>query len=226
MTCGAVIPAAGQARRFGNGDKTVTHLCDRPVLEWSLRAMIEAGDLHQIVVVVSDENQFQVIDLITSLQSPIPISTARGGALRMDSVRAGIDALDPACELVLIHDAARPLVTPDLIRDTIAAGRTHGAAIPSTPVTDTIKRIDNEVVMGTVDRSELAAVQTPQVFRREWLMHAYSALPSGREATDESSILEIAGYPVHIVPGDSTNIKLTESSDVAIAEALLREREA
>ena len=144
----------------------------------------------------------------------------------MDSVGAGVDALDPSCDLVLIHDAARPLVTPALVRGTIAAARAHGAAIPATPVTDTIKRIENEVVTATVDRSVLAAVQTPQVFRRDWLLEAYQALPSGTEATDESAVLEIAGYPVHIVPGDATNLKLTEASDAVVAEALLRDREA
>lgn len=226
MTCGAVIPAAGQARRFGQDDKTIAVLHGRPVLEWALRALINSDELHQIVVVVSDANQFPVIELITSLRSAIPISTTRGGALRMDSVRAGVDVLDPACDLVLIHDAARPLVTPALVQETIAAGREHGAAIPATPVTDTIKRVENEIVTATVDRSQLAAVQTPQVFRRDWLLEAYQALPPGKEATDESAVLETAGYPVHIVPGDTTNLKLTGASDAVVAEALLRDREA
>jgi 2-C-methyl-D-erythritol 4-phosphate cytidylyltransferase len=224
MRCGAVIPAAGQARRFGDDDKTITEIAGRPVLEWLLRTLIDSGSLHQIVVVVSEANQFQVIELIAELRSPLPISTTRGGALRMDSVQAGVAELDSDCDLVLIHDAARPLVSPDLVRRTIAEAHACGAAIPGTPVTDTIKHVREGVVLSTVDRSELVAVQTPQVFRRDWLLSAYEQIQPGTEATDEAAILEGAGYPVRIVQGEPENIKLTTSFDAVVAESLLRQR--
>jgi 2-C-methyl-D-erythritol 4-phosphate cytidylyltransferase len=222
MTCGAVIPAAGQGRRFGDGDKTLQIVAGRPVLAWSIRALIDSGEVSQVVVVVSESNQFQVIDLITGLHSPVPVTTVRGGELRMESVQAGVQALDDSCELVAIHDAARPVVSADLVRATIQAGRESGAAIPGTRVTDTIKRVADDMVVSTVDRSELVAVQTPQVFRRDWLIAAYHALDAETEATDEAAILEVADYPVRVVPGEPTNIKVTTKSDVLVADAFLR----
>lgn len=225
MTCGAVIPAAGQARRFGDRDKTLQLIAGRPVLEWVLRALIDAGELSQIVVVVSDANQAAVIDLIAGLRPPIPVSTVRGGDLRMASVEAGVRALDESCDLVLVHDAARPLVTPELVRAAIRAGREHGAVIPGVPVTDTIKRVERDVVASTVDRSELVAVQTPQVFRRDWLTASYASHEIGVEATDEAAILEAVGYPVHVISGHPSNIKVTTATDAVIVEALLRESE-
>jgi 2-C-methyl-D-erythritol 4-phosphate cytidylyltransferase len=219
MTCGAVIPAAGEARRFGDEDKTLRTIAGRPVIEWTLRALISAGELSQIVVVVSESNQFAVIDLITGLRSSIPVSTVRGGALRMESVEAGVRALG------LIHDAARPVVSVDLVHRAIHAGRESGAVIPGTPVTDTIKRISGDIVVNTVNRSELVSVQTPQVFRRDWLIASYHSLTPGTEATDEASILEAAGYPVHVIPGDPANLKVTTPVDAIVAEALLGESE-
>ncbi|MEX2426421.1 MAG: 2-C-methyl-D-erythritol 4-phosphate cytidylyltransferase [Thermomicrobiaceae bacterium] len=225
MVCGAVIPAAGQARRFGHGDKTFVELAERPLLEWTLRAMIDAGALAQIVVAVSESNHFPVINLIASLQSPIPISTVRGGDSRMESVAAGVRALTDESDLVLIHDAARPVVSIELIRSVIDNARAHGAVIPGTPVTDTIKLVRGEYVTATVDRSELVAVQTPQVFRKDWLLAAYDLLARETEATDEAAILELAGYHVRVIPGESTNIKVTTTDDVRVAEMYLSDRE-
>lgn len=225
MICGAVIPAAGQARRFGAGDKTLQTIAGRPVLEWTLRALIGAGDVTRIVVVVSESNESPISDLIAGLDSHVPIHAVRGGARRMDSVQAGVQALDDRCDLILIHDAARPVVQRELIQAAVIAGRTHGAAIPGVPVTDTIKRVSQNVVVSTVERSELVAVQTPQVFRRDWLMAAYAAAEPGIEATDEAAILEAAGYPVHVIPGDPSNIKVTIARDAIIAGALLGESE-
>ncbi len=221
MTCGAIIPAAGQASRFGPEDKTLVRIAGQPVLEWTLRALINANVLSQVVVVVSDANQFPVIDLISRIESAVPIGTVRGGALRMESVRAGVRALDESCELVLIHDAARPAVSPELAATAVNAATEHGAVIPGTPVTDTIKRVEHDVVVGTIDRRELIAVQTPQVFRRDWLIAAYDTFPPDIEATDEAAILEAAGYAVHVIPGDPANIKVTTATDALVAEAIL-----
>jgi 2-C-methyl-D-erythritol 4-phosphate cytidylyltransferase len=225
MQCGAVIPAAGQARRFGKGDKTFTVLAGRPLLEWTLTALIDSGALSQIVIVVSELNHAPVVDLITGLRASIPISTVPGGALRMDSVAAGVRSLGEDCELVLIHDAARPLVSIDLIRSSIDRASELGAVIPAVGVTDTIKRVQNDAVTETLDRSELVAVQTPQVFRREWLLASYTAFEQQAEATDEAAILEHAGYPVHVIHGEQSNIKVTGPADAEYAEFLLCRRE-
>lgn len=224
MSCGAVVPAAGSGIRFGQGDKTMLQLAGRSVLEWVLHALATEGEVQHVVIAVSRINQFPVVELITRLQLPVDVTTVMGGETRMDSVRAGVDALPDTVDQVLIHDAARPLVTPDLIRDTIDAARRYGAAIPGVPVPDTIKQVDGDVVARTLPRSELVAVQTPQVFRRDWLLAAYDSLEDSSDATDEASILERAGYQVRVVPGDPTNIKVTTQSDVAVAEALLQMR--
>ncbi len=226
MTCGAVIPAAGRARRFGSADKTVIEIAGKPLLTWTIEALISANALSEIVVVDNEDNQQTIAEIIAGIDAPIPVSATRGGAARMDSVRAGVDALTPECALVLIHDAARPLVTPELVRSSIDAADSFGAVISATPVTDTIKRVDGDLVSETVDRNLLVSVQTPQVFRREWLLHAYQQWPSDREATDEASILESAGYDVRTIPGAPENLKVTTAIDAIVAEALLASRDA
>ncbi|WP_040667627.1 IspD/TarI family cytidylyltransferase, partial [Nitrolancea hollandica] len=152
------------------------------------------------------------------------IAVCRGGATRQESVAAGITRLPATVDLVLIHDAARPLVTPELIRQGIAMARQHGSAVAAIPVVDTIKQVDPEGrVLATPDRATLYAAQTPQVFRRDWLAAAYKRardLP----VTDEASLLELAGLPVYIYPGSPENLKLTTPIDLLIAEALLSER--
>lgn len=225
MRCGAVIPAAGSGTRFGQGDKTTLQIAGVSVLERVLRALVESASLERIVIAVSRDNQFPVLELITGLQLPVDVSTVLGGKTRTQSVRNGVDALSEAIDQVLIHDAARPLVTPGLIRETIQEASCHGAAVPGVPVTDTVKLVDGNLVRRTLDRSELVAVQTPQVFRRDWLLAAYGSLDEQFDVTDEASILERAGYPVRIVPGDPGNIKVTTPSDIPVAEALLRSRE-
>ncbi|TVR71325.1 MAG: 2-C-methyl-D-erythritol 4-phosphate cytidylyltransferase [Sphaerobacteraceae bacterium] len=226
MTCGAVIPAAGRARRFGNADKTVIEIAGKPLLTWTIEALIAADALSEIVIVDNEDNQQAIAEIIAGIDAPIPVSATRGGAARMDSVRAGVDALTPECALVLIHDAARPLVTPELVRSSIAAADLLGAVISATPVTDTIKCVDGDLVSETVDRNLLVSVQTPQVFRREWLLNAYQQWPSDREATDEASILESAGYDVRTIPGAPENLKVTTAIDAIVAEALLSNRDA
>ena len=226
MPCGAVIPAAGSASRFGEGDKTLVGLAGRPVLEWVLQAMLDSESLEQIVIVVSPSNQAEAMDLIVRMRSPVPISAVHGGERRMDSVKEGVDALGQDIDMVLVHDAARPLVSPRLVRTVIEAACQYGAAIPGIPVTDTVKKTRGNQVVETLDRRELIAVQTPQVFRRDWLEAAYREIPVGTELTDEASVLEAAGYPVRVVPGDPANLKVTTPMDTRIAEAMLYGREA
>jgi 2-C-methyl-D-erythritol 4-phosphate cytidylyltransferase len=224
MGCGGVIPAAGSGSRLGNTDKTMIPLAGAPVLEWVLRALIDAGVLSEIVIATSDRNHEQVLDLIAHVPTTISIATVPGGDTRQESVRAGVNALSSSCELVLVHDAARPLVSPQLIFSAVQSGDYDGAVVPGVPVTDTIKRVSEGHVLETLERSRLVAVQTPQVFRRDWLVEAYRKQALPMSATDEASILEFAGFPVHVIPGEPENIKVTTPSDVVIAEALLVRR--
>lgn len=226
MTCGAVIPAAGRARRFGDADKTLIEIAGRPLLSWTIDALMCSGILSEIIIVVSEHNQSAICQLLARSEFDIPVSTTLGGDARMDSVRAGVDALSNQVDYVLIHDAARPLVDPAVVRASVNSGTVYGAVIAAAPVTDTIKRVDGDLVLETVDRNRLVAVQTPQVFRRDWLLDAYQQWPAARDATDEATILEAAGYQVRTIPGTSENLKVTTAVDAIVAKAILVGRRA
>ncbi len=224
MTCGVVIPAAGSSRRMEAIDKTLVLLGGRPVLDWVLDAFEPVTEISEIVLATGERNALDVQRIVSARGSGHRIAVCRGGATRQESVAAGITRLPATVDLVLIHDAARPLVTPELIRQGIAMARQHGSAVAAIPVVDTIKQVDPEGrVLATPDRATLYAAQTPQVFRRDWLAAAYKRardLP----VTDEASLLELAGLPVYIYPGSPENLKLTTPIDLLIAEALLSER--
>jgi 2-C-methyl-D-erythritol 4-phosphate cytidylyltransferase len=224
MRCGAVIPAAGSARRFGEIDKTTMDLAGKPVLAWAIDALVASGVVSEIVVAVNDRNVAQVRDLIAELEIPVPCVVVRGGRERQDSVQVAVASLGKTCELVLIHDAARPLVSSELIQAVVQSGREHGAAIAAVSPVDTIKRVESGRVAETLNRDELVQVQTPQVFRRDWLLQAYERTASDMPATDESTLIESAGFPVHIVEGDRSNLKITVPEDLQLAAALLSER--
>lgn len=142
-----------------------------------------------------------------------------GGITRQQSVWNGLQSLPPQVEWVAVHDAARPLVRQDLLDRLVATARQHGCAVPALPLTDTLKRVNPEgIIQETVPRHDLYRVQTPQLFRRDWLMHAHQrALELGiTDATDDSALLEAHGYPVPIVLGDPQNLKLTTPEDLAL----------
>jgi 2-C-methyl-D-erythritol 4-phosphate cytidylyltransferase len=148
-----------------------------------------------------------------------------GGRRRQDSVLKGLKAVDPAVDVVLIHDAARPLVAPELVRRVIRAAGRVGGAVPGVPVGDTIKRVTRGGrIRATLDRSELRAVQTPQGFRKGVLEAAYAAGHGRRDATDDAQIVERAGGRVAIVEGNSENFKITSKFDLKRAEDYLRNK--
>ena len=145
--------------------------------------------------------------------------------LRRLSMANGVRATAEDVEIVLVHDAARPLIAPALIDACAASARETGAAILATPVADTLKRVDDWVIGGTVDRSGLWAAQTPQGFRRDLLLELCRiALTPGSQVTDEASLCEAEGHAVRIVPGDRLNLKVTHPEDLELADALLRRR--
>lgn len=226
MTCGVVIPAAGSSRRMETIDKILALLGGRPVLDWVLDAFEPVTEISEIVLAAGEQNAPDVRQIITARGSSHRITVCRGGTTRQESVAAGIACLSATVDLVLIHDAARPLVTPELIQQGIALARQHGSAVAAIPVVDTIKQVDpTNRVLSTPSRATLYAAQTPQVFRRDWLAEAYERtcdLPAA--VTDEASLLELAGLPVYIYPGNRENLKLTTPIDLLIAEALLSER--
>jgi 2-C-methyl-D-erythritol 4-phosphate cytidylyltransferase len=153
-----------------------------------------------------------------------------GGETRSDSVHAGLTALHVAAhpDTILIHDGARPLVTAETVVCCINAARDHGAAIVAIPVTDTVKRVRDGLIIETPDRASLWAAQTPQAFRADLLEAAFAWADAAGHGpfTDEAGLVEAFGHAVHVVRGEVTNIKVTNREDMIVAEALLRARSA
>jgi 2-C-methyl-D-erythritol 4-phosphate cytidylyltransferase len=207
-------------------DKTLVLLDGRPVLAWVLEAVAAVPEIAELVVVVSPANAGGTEALIQATGLASRAQLCPGGPTRQESVQAGVRYLSPATDVVLVHDAARPLVTPEMLRRAIAAGAAFGAAVTAVPVSDTVKRVDaGGRVVATLDRSRLVLAQTPQVFRRDWLEAAYRSWPSDAPpATDEATLLEHAGFPVRIVPGSPENLKLTTAADLELAAAFLARR--
>ena len=210
----AIIVAAGSSTRMG-ADKIWAELSGAPVIAHSIAALASTPGVTDIVVVAPAAKH----EAISLLPCPIPIVTVEGGARRQDSVAAGL-RVAPDAAWYLVHDGARPLVTPAVAARVLDAAGSSGAAIPVVPVVDTIKRVDEQGhVRETLDRSELRAVQTPQAFRGDLLRRVHLELPG--DVTDDAAMLELLGIPVATVAGDRENLKITTPSDLAIAQALL-----
>ena len=225
MTAAAVIVAAGKGERFGDSGKVLAPLLDRPLLAWTLDAFERAPSITEIVLVVGVHTRAPIAEMMYSGSWRKISEVVVGGNSRQESTANGVEAVLEKVNMILVHDAARPLVTTQQIEECIQASRVHGSAILAAPVTDTIKRVADETIVETIDRSTLYGAQTPQVFQadlmRQMLRHSQE---TSAEITDEASLAEALGIPVHIVPGDSINLKITHPADLLIAEALLRAR--
>ena len=199
----AVLVAAGSGARFGR-PKQYEPLGGRRVLDWSLDACRAACDGVVLVVAPDRAGDDEKADVVVA-----------GGATRSDSVRAGLAAVPPDADVVVVHDAARPFATPALFEGVIAAVRDEAGAdgaVPGLPPADTIKRVDGERVAETLDRAMLVAVQTPQAFRADVLRAAHAA---GADATDDAALVEATGGTVVVVLGEPGNRKITHPSDLA-----------
>lgn len=221
MVC-AIVAAAGKGRRFGAGEnKVFAPLAGRTVLHWSVQRLLDSGTLDSVVIVTGAED----VDRVRKIASVFPAvhSVCEGGAERSDSVRNALREVPAGTEVVAIHDGARPLASPALIARVIAEAREHGAALPATPVSDTLKRsADGADIRETVDRRGLYGVQTPQAFHLDLLRRAYAeAAAAGFAGTDDASYVERLGHPVRLVPGERSNLKITVQEDLQMAEALL-----
>ena len=226
--CSMVVAAAGSSVRMGGQDKLFTPLSGVPVLMRTLRAIDRAVLVTEIVIAAQEDKMETIAELCARCAMKKPVKVVRGGASRTESVLAAALECDPKAELIAVHDGARPLVRPELIDDMIRAGHRTQAAAPAVPVTDTVKVADESgLVLSTPDRSTLYAVQTPQVFQANILKAALqAALASGEPLTDDCAAVERLGKQVWLAGGDRSNIKITTPDDLAVAEALLRQREA
>lgn len=219
-----VLAAAGTGVRMGGVDKLFLPLGDKTMLQHCLARMQEAERVREIVIV----GRASLLPAITNIarSTPLEVKVVPGGDSRFESVRCGLNAVSDTADFVAIHDAARPLVTRELIDRVIDAAQAHGAAIPALPVADTIKEAvgerPSERVGATLRRKDLRKVQTPQVFSHRLLVEAYRSLGSSPDGalTDDASIVEAYGHPVHLVPGDERNFKITTWEDYEMATAL------
>jgi len=219
----AVIVAAGRGHRAGSDmPKQYRELAGEPVIRPTLAAFLNHPQIGAVQPVIHPDDETIFRTATAGLKSLLP--AVPGGATRQASVRAGLKALRAtAPDLVLIHDAARPFLSSDLITRAIAAAKAHGAAVPAVAITDTVKKVDEQdMVSETLDRSRLRTVQTPQAFAYDVIVELHNrAAAAGRDDfTDDAALAEWAGHPVNVFAGESSNVKLTTNDDFERAEAL------
>lgn len=217
---GAVVPAAGRGERLpGPIPKQFRPLAGIPLLWHSLYRLAQSGAVGSIVVVMPPGGGGPP----ELPEVRLPIRVAEGGPRRQDSVEQGLLALPRDVEWVVVHDGARPLLPPDLVRACLAGALETGAALAALPLSDTLKRGGPEgFAEATLSRDGLWLAQTPQAARRDLLARALAAArEEGREGTDEASLLEAIGVRARLVPGDPMNFKVTRPGDMALAEAWL-----
>lgn len=224
-TSAAIIVAAGTSRRMLGRDKLWTPLAGRITLARTIDVFESSPIIDSIILVLNSERINDAAALCAQEGWQKIAALIPGGQRRQDSVCAGLDALatiSPACQWVMIHDGARPFVTPAILETGLHAAQQYQAAIAAVPVKDTIKLVRNGKVSSTIDRSQLWAIQTPQVFSFPLIHEAHHSNAAQRDVTDDAALLEALGQPVVIFPGSHTNIKITTQEDLLLAEAFIQ----
>lgn len=215
-----MVVAAGSSVRMGGLEKLFAPLGGRPLLAHTLAAFQSCPAVQRVVVVLAAENLARGLALAEEEGLDKVRTVCLGGRRRQESVWEGMEALG-ACAWVVVHDGARPLVTPQLIEEGLAAAGETGAAVCALPSQDTVKRVDEQGrVLRTLDRRRLWLIQTPQVFRYDILREAHQR--SRRPATDDAALVERLGHPVRVYRGSPRNLKVTTPEDLFLAEALLK----
>lgn len=227
-SCGAVIVAAGSARRMGGVDKIMADLGGKPLIAHTIRSFQTAPVIKEIVVVTRQDLIVPIENLCKKAGFTKVTQVVAGGDNRVDSVNRGLNSLSKGMELAAVADGARPLVTPTLIDRVVRAAHSFGAAAPALEVKDTIKEIETDgFVANTPNRATLRAVQTPQVFDYDMLRGALTkAIAEEAPITDDCSAVERLGMRVKLVQGDERNFKVTTQLDLLLARELLREEQA
>lgn len=226
----AIILAGGTGERFGKeGGKQLVEIGGKPILTWSVEAFDAVGDIGLIVIVCPAERQGEYLSkAVDPFSFATPIVVAAAGSMRQESAFSGLELVPEEFEYVVMHDGARPLISADLIAHTIATLKGNidaDGAVVAHPAIDTLKVVENGVIVGTPDRSVFWNAQTPQVFRAGIYRRAHaSALSDGFVGTDDSSLIERLGGRVLVVEGKRDNIKLTVPEDYLMLVAAVRER--
>jgi 2-C-methyl-D-erythritol 4-phosphate cytidylyltransferase len=221
-----ILPAAGRSIRFGGSrGKLLELLAGEPVLRHSVRAFLCRQDVGQIIIAAPAEERAALSSAIGEETTDSRVRFCAGGENRAQSVRNALRQVSADLKWVAVHDAARPLVSQEIIERTFAAAEAHGAAVPAMPVALTIKQATGPLparVERTVPRQTLWAMQTPQAMRRDDLLAAFASCPlSLDQVTDDVQLLELAGKEVWLVAGEEQNLKITTPIDLQIAEMIL-----
>ena len=223
----AIFPAAGSSRRMGSGtNKNFLTLAGEPILIRTLKTFSQVERINFLIVVVSEHEVETVEKLLRTEKNLKPWRLTVGGSERQYSVANGLKFLPEEAEIILVHDAARPLISIQTINEVIDAAKKFGGAIAAVPAKDTIKISDAEgFVKYTPPRRQMAVVQTPQGFKREILLRAYEkAAQENFLGTDDSSLVERLGTKIKIVTSSYDNIKITTPEDIHVAETILRDK--
>ncbi|MEI7945319.1 MAG: 2-C-methyl-D-erythritol 4-phosphate cytidylyltransferase [bacterium] len=221
----AIIVAAGKSERMGTGmDKAFLSLGSKPIVAWSLLAFQTCSDIDSIILVVRKDQVLAAKSVIHMFGISKLFAIVAGGGKRQDSVIAGMEVMDPDTRLVVVHDAARPCVTPALISETVKYAKRNGCAVAAARIWDTVKYVERgNTVDRTLDRTKLWAVQTPQAFTAELLKRAYKAVIEQKATvTDEAGAVELLGEPVRLVEVTRPNIKITTVEDMPLAAVAMK----
>jgi 2-C-methyl-D-erythritol 4-phosphate cytidylyltransferase len=226
MKASAIIVAAGSGSRLGCGQpKAFITLCGRPMLYYSLAAAAKVPAIDEAVIAVPPAMESRAQQMAAEAGLGCPVKVTAGGAERQDSVRIALALTSAESEVVIVHDAARPLAEPALFEACLESAARFGGAIAAIAVADTLKRAADETITATVERLGLYQAQTPQAFRRELLVRAHDrAVREHLNATDDADLVERVGGTVKLVEGSALNLKVTTPIDLEIAEALLGRR--
>ncbi len=222
----AIVAAAGSGTRLGRGSKALVPLHGRPALARVLELFLGIDEVDRIVVAAPEARLEEARALVEELAPGKPVTLCPGGETRQQSVRSALASLESGCEWVLVHDAARPLASPALVRRVLAAAMESGAAFPGLPPRDAVKRVEGGRLVESLDRSRIVLAQTPQAFSYALLLRAhFEAADAGLVGDDDAQLVAAGGHPVTVVEGEPTNIKLTTPEDLEVLEALIREHE-
>lgn len=220
-----ILPAAGRSSRFGDpGQKKIyADLEGKAVWLRAVEPFANNKDVGQILIAIAEEDREMFERRHRDDVARLGVDVLIGGAERSDTVAAALRRVKPECDFVAVHDAARPCLTPAQVAAVFAAALEHGAALLAAPVVETVKRASaDRLSRETIPRDNLHLAQTPQVFRREWLIEAHENQNTGAAATDDTQLVEALGHPCAIVPSNAMNIKITTQADMGLARAILQ----
>ena len=221
-----ILPAAGRSTRFGDAKqkKIYAELDGRAIWLRAAEAFLGRDDVGQVIVAISPEDRELFERRYQANVAFLGITVVEGGAERYDTVARALEAVEPSCDFVAVHDAARPCVTPEQVDAVFAAAIEHGAALLAVAVADTLKRAGpDRMTIETVPRAGLYGAQTPQVFRKDLLMSAYANRARiGQAITDDAQLVEALGHHCAIVDGSPMNLKITTQADLRLAAAILK----